>query len=428
MNATRDLDGNVYTGQIVWSFQVAPLADVTEPTLVSLTPFDGELDVNISLNMTMTFDENISDNGVILELRDSNNTLVGGTSIVSTNTFNFDPSEDLKENETYTVTVSGTIEDSAGNVYTAPTIWSFTTEDNTAPVLILLKPREDTLNAKVGTNIKMQFDEDIADNGVVLEVRDSTNALVSGTHIVNGNVLKLIPDSNLMNAMEYNVTVQGIIVDLSGNIYTGQNSWSFTVVPLVDNIPPVLILFTPDDGETNADKSTEIKVEFDENVTNDGQKLTLYNDTLGSAVSGTGETGNTLWFTPDSNLIPDHNYTVTIDGTTSDLSGNIYAGQTEWRFHVKVFGLTNVSVFGDFVYFSFSYKLNELTISASDFEINSGSIGFGSFFYSNLFNTVTFIAETDLVDGDVIHVFGTIEDEDGNLIYNGNDIYITVVD
>ena len=424
-----DDSNNTYVGVTSWSFTISPPVDSTPPTLSSLTPYEGEVDVNKSINMTMTFDENISDNGVLLLLHDINNTLVTGTSVVSANTFNFQPVNDLKEGMTYTVSVQGSIEDNAGNPYTGLTSWSFTVADTSAPSLVSLVPSDTSLNVDKSSVISIRLDENLSSNGATLQVFEvATSTPVSGVNSINGDTLTFIPDSNLNDDEEYNVTIQGTLEDLSGNAYSGQSNWSFTVLPAVDNIPPGLVSFTPADGATNADKGTEIYVLFDENVTNGGKKFTVRDETDDNEIFGSeGITGNKIWFIPDDNLIPGHTYSAEIHGpATEDLEGNQYTGQKKWFFSVKPFEIISAWAWGKYVSITFSYSVDESTLSENDFEINSGNIDFDNLNYSSLWKTVTFWADKDIDNGDVLTVFGTIEDKDGNEVYDGTTTFWTL--
>lgn len=230
---TFDHSGNLYIGQSTWSFTVAPPQDTTPPVLTSLTPTENETDVDKAINMTMVFDENIANNGASLEVRDSLNVLVNGTDAIAANTLNFNPSSDLTESETYTVTVAGAIEDLAGNVYTGTSSWSFTVApllDTTPPNVDTFTPADGTIEAKSDTEISVKFDENITSTGAGLKVTDNTLGMpVVGSTSVTGNTLWFIPDSDLSEDHNYTVNIQGAIKDLSGNVYTGQTSWSFVV-------------------------------------------------------------------------------------------------------------------------------------------------------------------------------------------------------
>ncbi|MBT8343990.1 MAG: hypothetical protein KJO45_04665, partial [Sulfurovum sp.] len=68
---------------------------------------------------------------------------------------------------------------------------------------------------------------------------------------------------------------------------------------------------------------------------------------------------------------------------------------------------------------TFSYQLDPATVSADDFEIDSGTITFKGFFYSDVFKSVTFIPDVPLDGREIIGVSGTITDTEGSFVNDG---------
>ncbi len=327
----KDIQGRSPEGNILYIFTTVPMTDTTPPTLTSLIPTDGAKGVDKATDVVMTFDENIADNGVTLEVRDSLNVLVTGTNTVSANTLNFNPTSDLEESETYTVTLSGTVEDLSGNVYASISTWSFTVADTIEPTLISVIPADAAVNVNKATDINVTFSENITDNGVTLLIVDSSSAQVAGTNTVSGNTLTFNPTSDLAESETYTVILTGTLEDLSGNVYTGVSTWSFTVA---DTIAPTLISVVPADAAVNVNKATDINVTFSENIADNGVTL-LVEDSLGAPVAGASTvSANTLNFNPTIDLTEGESYTVTLTGYVTDLSGNVYTGVSTWSFTV----------------------------------------------------------------------------------------------
>ena len=81
----------------------------------------------------------------------------------------------------------------------------------------------------------MEFDEVIADNGAMLEVKDSImNTIVSGTSTISNNTLRFVPDSDLVPGSIYTVTLQGTVKDVAGNAYAGVGNWDFSIIATSD--------------------------------------------------------------------------------------------------------------------------------------------------------------------------------------------------
>jgi hypothetical protein len=172
---------------------------------------------------------------------------------------------------------------------------------------------------------------------------------------------------------------------------------------------------------TEAAKTTDIVMEFDENIAGDGL-LQLKNSDTNTTVNGTTMISeNTLRFVPQNDLIQGSNYTVTLLGTVEDLTGNVYSGPTNWSFSVlPASDLIAVSVThsGRVIRVEFSEHLDPSTVSENDFLINGGSITFKNLIMEDE-STVKFIANSNINGTAEISVSGTIKDIYGISHNNG---------
>ena len=97
---------------MVWIFTTAAPPDVTPPSVLSITPTDGALDVTVDTTVTAVFDEALNPATVIagsFELRDSSGTLVDATLAYddATRTVSLTPASALVPATTYTATLKG---------------------------------------------------------------------------------------------------------------------------------------------------------------------------------------------------------------------------------------------------------------------------------------------------------------------------------
>ncbi len=115
-----------------------PPGDTTPPTLQSRTPVIDATDVAVDTDVTATFSEAIDPATITA----SSVTLTEGTTPVPATrtltgagtTLTIDPDADLAPDTTYTVTLTGAIEDTAGNpLASAPITWDFTTAADDPP-------------------------------------------------------------------------------------------------------------------------------------------------------------------------------------------------------------------------------------------------------------------------------------------------------
>ncbi len=325
-------------------------------------------------------------------------------------------------NKEYTIVVTTALKDRIGRTLENTFTYTFITAslpDNIPPSLLSVTPGDGT-QAPVTTEISMEFDENIAGNGVLKLTNSDTNTIVNGTTMISDNTLYFIPHSDLIQDSDYMVSLQGTVEDLAGNAYNGLTSWKFSVSPENDLIPPSLISLTPADG-AQAAKTTDIVMKFNENIAGDGV-LQLKNSDTNTIVNGTTMiSNNSLYFVPQNDLIQGSNYTVTLLGTVEDLAGNAYSGLTNWHFSVipaADLDVVLVSHSGRVIRVEFSEHLDPSTVSASDFAINGDPLAFDHLILEEE-NLVKFISKSKIDGTEKIRVSGTIQDIYGNSHNNG---------
>ncbi len=325
-------------------------------------------------------------------------------------------------NKQYTIVVTTKVKDiedrSLENTFTFPFITA-SAPDEIPPSLLSVTPG-DGIQAPVTTQIIMEFDENITGDGVLQLIDSDTNTAVNGTTLISEHTLQFVPHSDLVYDSNYTVTLLGTVKDLAGNAYDGLRSWAFSVAPENDLVAPSLISVTPSEG-TEAAKTTDIFMEFDENIAGDVVLQLKDNDTNTTVIGTTLISEHTLQFVPQNDLIQGSNYTVTLLGTVEDLTGNAYSGPTSWSFSVlPASDLIAVSVTysGKVIRVEFSEHLDPSTVSESDFAINGGSITFDHLIMQDE-STVKFIADSKINGTEKISVSGNIKDIYGISHNNG---------
>ena len=332
------------------------------------------------------------------------------------------PYEFFLPNQQYTIVVTTAVKDNIGRTLENTFTYTFITAslpDEIPPSLLSVTPG-DGIQAPLTTDILMEFDENIAGDIVLQLIESDTNTTVNGTTMLNDNTLQFVPQNDLIQGRNYTVTLLGTVEDLAGNAYSGLTSWNFSITPEDDLVAPSLISVTPGEG-TEAAKTTDIVMKFDENIAGNGV-LQLRENATNTTVNGTMTTSdNTLQFVPQSDLIQGSNYTVTLLGTVEDLAGNAYGGPTSWNFSIlAATDLIAVSVTysGRVIRVEFSEHLDPSTVHESDFAINGGSITFDHLILEDE-TTVKFIADSKIYGTEKISISGTIKDIYGNSHNNG---------
>ena len=125
----EDLAGN----KVSTKFRKITL-DTTPPTLLSVSPANGSTGVSIKTNIVITFDEAINDStvsGTSFYLKKSSGGNVSSVLSASGNSseFTLNPSSNLTYSTNYTIFVSGSIQDLAGNSLGSNYIFTFRTQN-----------------------------------------------------------------------------------------------------------------------------------------------------------------------------------------------------------------------------------------------------------------------------------------------------------
>ena len=289
-----DLSGNAYagiSGEDDWNFIVSETLGA--PQIVNIAPVGGNAPVNSSL--VITFDRPVklsategfiaiyNANGVAVQLIRYNDSNVG-----SLITFNGDKTvatvdiDLLVQNTKYEVEVAaGTFvleaDASLKNEGVTRTIWTFTTEVNEPPVLLLLTPLDDATDVSLRTVAKMGFNMDVQPGTGVITLRRGSDASVVHSFDVNseevefnGKTVSFDISSYLeADATEYYIIVPaGAITNTSTSPepFTGLEQtyhWNFTTQG--DGVAPELVTWSPDEVEIDDNKPTFV-LEFNEDV------------------------------------------------------------------------------------------------------------------------------------------------------------------
>jgi Ca2+-binding RTX toxin-like protein/methionine-rich copper-binding protein CopC len=112
--------------------------------------------------------------------------------------------------------------------------------DTIAPTLTTCSPSNASTGMVIGRDIKMTFSEDIQKGTgmIVIHSDSATGAIVESYDVttsvnltVSGNMLSINPTDALVYGTHYFITLcEGIVKDLAGNSYTGNDSYDFTTV------------------------------------------------------------------------------------------------------------------------------------------------------------------------------------------------------
>ena len=202
--------------------------DTTAPIIISITPFEDQVDVTTDSTIIVEFSEEMDDTTF-----DSKNfhLIAGGDEVPGSIQLNrgtaiFIPANPLFLNTDYTFTVTTGIKDLAGNALAVDKIWNFST--TMPPTVISESPTG--FDIVRNTSVSVAFSEamnDVTIDSTTFQVKTGGKD-VPGTIQSSGNTYTFTPNSFLRSGTTYNVTITMGVTDLAGNALTSQKDWYFT--------------------------------------------------------------------------------------------------------------------------------------------------------------------------------------------------------
>jgi hypothetical protein len=334
----------------------APSADTTPPTVTSVVPVNGALDIATSSAVNVTFSEAMNASTITtatVQLRDPSSSPIASTVSYdgASHTATLHPNAPLAGSTSYTVSVASGVagvSDLAGNRLATTFTSSFTTVDTTPPSVSSISPGISATNVSVTTNVTVTFNEDMRASSVntsSFELRDSINQLVTATvaYDVPTRTATLHPNAPLATSATYTAKLNagaGGVTDLAGNALVTAFTWSFSTVAGADVTPPAVMSVTPAPSATGVAIAATLNATFSEPVVAATINATTFtvrdaasNPVAGSVSYNAGTVSAT--FTPSSPLAFATVYTATIRGGASgvqDLAGNAMAADYVWSF------------------------------------------------------------------------------------------------
>jgi methionine-rich copper-binding protein CopC len=368
----KDVAGNNFAGTTAYDFTtsaVPVVLDTTPPNVVSFIPSDAAINVDVSSNLVLTFNESVQRGLGVIEIHsgsatgavvESYDAATSQNLSVSGSTLTINPTTNLVNNTHYYVSfAAGSIKDIAGNSYAGSTAYDFTTAvlaaDSTPPIVSTYNPTVGASGVSVSSDIVLSFSEAVQKGSGVIELHSgsSTGQLIasydaasSSNLTVSGNTLTINPTADLANGTHYYVTLAaGSIKDVAGNSYAGTTAYDFSTsagTVVTDTAPPTVISFNPAKGSAGADISSDIVLTFSEAIQKGTGAIAIHSgSSTGTVVASSDDpmtetisiSGSTLTIHHTNNLANSTHYFVTFgQGSINDLAGNHFDGSTPYDF------------------------------------------------------------------------------------------------
>jgi hypothetical protein len=291
--------------------------------------------------------------------------------------------------------------------------------DTTAPMVTLAVP----VNAATGVAISSSVTATFSEAMDPLTITTTTFTLegataVSGTVDYSGVTAVFTPASNLAYSTTYIATITTGAEDIDGNALAADYVWSFTTGAIPDTTAPTVIFTAAFDGEIGVPINRNSIVTFSEpmdpaTLNSPATNFTVRETVSGNSVAGVVTClGNVATFNPNTDLLPDTQYTSTVTTGATDLSDNALVSglrPNPWSWTtgaaldiieptVTITNPADLDIdvpINSAVNATFSEAMDPLTISTATFTVQEsgpplGSILDGTVAYDLLTNIATF--------------------------------------
>jgi len=337
------LAGTPLAANYVWAFTT-----VTPPPVVIATiPVNTATGVAVNQVLSATFNEAMNCTpfpaaGFILTGPGA--TRVPGTIGCSGAVVTFTPAANLAFNTVFTATITTGAQSLAGTPMVSNYVWTFrTVSAPTPPTVISTVPANLAVGVPVNQALSATFSE--AMNAATITPATFTLSVTSGAsvagtvaYVAAGSVATFTPTTSLLPSTNYTATITTGAMDLAGSALVSNYVWTFTTAannPIP--VQPTVIMTIPANAAINVPLNQVVSATFSEamnpaTVNALTSKLTGPGATAVSGLVAYAAIGNTLVFTPTSNLAPSTLYTATITTGAQDLLGNALAANYVWTF------------------------------------------------------------------------------------------------
>jgi Ice-binding-like/Bacterial Ig-like domain len=415
-----DLGGTPLQANYVWTFST--IAPTPPPTVISTIPVNTATGVPLNQVLSATFSEAMScatlaSPAASFVLTGPGATPVAGAVSCAGAVATFTPAADLVVNTVYTATITTGAEDLDGTPLGANYVWTFRTlPAPTPPTVISTVPANRATGVPVNQALSATFS--VAMTPATIDTTTFTLAGPGGavtgvvTYVAAGSVATFTPGTNLAPSTVYTATITTGAEDLAGVGLAANYVWTFTTAASVVLTPPTVTSTIPVNAATGVPLNQIVSATF---------SVPMNAATINSAtftLTGPGATsvaglvayaavGNTLTFTPTTNLTASTLYTATITTGAKDLAGIGLAANYVWTFTtgtavvavppeivstVPASGATGVPL-NQAVSVTFSEAMNPLTLTTGTFLLYQGTSASGTPIPATItYDAVDFIA------------------------------------
>lgn len=226
---------DLVNGGYSYTFTTASGADTIPPEVAFTTPNNGAVNIPVSSSITIQFSEEMQgiDVSDFTLLKGATSVMFGFSYDTDTNTATLTPSSSFDQNSVYTITLSGGVQDAAGNPMGDDYSFSFTTyaPDTVRPTVLSISPANGATSVLPTTNIVITFSEEM-DPATINTSNITLSGGVTGTvaYLAGSRMATFTPSVGFSLSTNYTVTVGTGVADLAGNTLLQAKTVTFTTI------------------------------------------------------------------------------------------------------------------------------------------------------------------------------------------------------
>jgi hypothetical protein len=210
--------------------------------------------------------------------------------------------------------------------------------------ILSVLPEDKATEVPLNTAIQWEFSSELSGGTMVQDFFRvvSDNQILDGEFVKKKNFVLFLPDNNLSNGQNHEVTVFSGLGDSQGRILDSEYRSLFTTQNLVDTTPPTVTSVSPTHLSSNNSLSSPVVINFSEAILNtsvDSTSMTV--ESNGVPISQIGQ--SSLTFIPNTNWTPFMDVDVTVNPSILDLASNSLLSPYTFSFSIVDSG--NVTVF-----------------------------------------------------------------------------------
>lgn len=399
--AIRDLSGNNFKQDTIVSFSTGIAPDETAPVIVNTRPGDRDKKIDLDTDIRVYFSEPIKSmtiNEFTVGLSDGEYRIKGNIKWVEDeNMLIFKPTEKLRYDKTYIMTVKKGVKDLAGNDLNQGIVFSFRTvnePDKTAPRLIFSSPNVGEADVAINALLEIYFDEHLKKESINLfsiRVSEKSGKKVFGKVKYSEKDSKVVfkPNKKMAYDTVYTVKIKDI-KDRFGNTMLGEEVWTFRTVHAPDSRGPEIVYRRPENKSSRVDPLAKVKIKFNEplNILTINEFTLSVNDGAVNLKCDIDheQAENTVYLNPRYPMDYDKVYWITVKNGICDIAGNKMKEDVKWSFHTieppdliqpRIIEVWPESGRGGIdpnanVVITFSEPLNPLSVNETTFVLKAG--------------------------------------------------------